>query len=45
MLGNPTLWWSIFDINPNILDPNNVPPGSIIKVPLNPVVEQGTLLQ
>lgn len=44
-LGNPQLWWAIFDINPEIIDPLNVMVGSIVRIPTNPVTIQGTLLQ
>jgi hypothetical protein len=32
-LGNPKYWWEIVDINPNITDPFNITPGTILKVP------------
>ena len=43
--GNPSLWWAIFDINPEILDPFNVVAGSIVRIPSSPVTVQGTLIQ
>jgi len=43
--GNPSLWWAIFDINPEIIDPTNIPPGTIVRLPAAPVMGQGTLLQ
>lgn len=45
LLGNPTLWWAIFDINPNMIDPMNVPAGTLVRIPLGPVQGQGTLIQ
>lgn len=45
LLGNPSLWWAIFDKNPEIIDPFNVPPGSLVRIPTNPVMGQGTVLQ
>ena len=45
LLGNPALWWAIFDINPEIIDPLNVPAGAIVRIPATPVMGQGTLLQ
>jgi hypothetical protein len=44
-LGNPQLWWAIFDINPEIFDPLNVPTGTVVRIPLGPVAGQGTLFQ
>ena len=44
-LGNAALWWAIFDINPEIINPLNVPPGAFVRLPLNPVQGQGTLNQ
>jgi hypothetical protein len=29
----PDLWWTILDHNPEITDPNNITPGSIIRIP------------
>jgi hypothetical protein len=34
-LGDPGLWWYIMDANPTILDPFNIEPGTILKVPRN----------
>lgn len=45
VFGNPLLWWAIFDANPEIINPLNVPPGTIIRMPIGPVMGQGTLLQ
>lgn len=44
-LGNPQLWWAIFDINPELLYPLNVPPGTAVRIPISPVQGQGTLIQ
>lgn len=32
-LGNPALWWEIMDLNPEILDPLSIPPGTQIRIP------------
>ena len=32
-LGNSELWWQILDINPEILDPFDIAPGTAIRVP------------
>jgi hypothetical protein len=45
VLGNPTLWWEVFDLNPEIIDPLNVPPGTVIRVPTASVIAQGVLTQ
>jgi hypothetical protein len=45
LLGNPSLWWSIFDINPEIIYPLNVPAGTVVRIPIGPVMGQGTLIQ
>jgi len=44
-LGNPLLWWSIFDINPEIIYPLNIPAGTAVRIPSSPVMGQGTLIQ
>ena len=44
-LGNPQLWWSIFDITPEIIYPLNVKPGTVVRIPMGPVMGQGTLVQ
>jgi len=43
--GNPALWWAIFDINPELIYPLNVPPGTVVRIPVNPILGQGTLIQ
>jgi hypothetical protein len=45
LLQNPRLWWSILDANPEVIDPTNIPAGSVIRVPITPVMGQGTLVQ
>ena len=32
-LGSPSLWWKIMDINPEIIDPFNIPFGTQLRVP------------
>jgi hypothetical protein len=32
-LGNSELWWQILDINPEILDPLDIAPGTSIRIP------------
>jgi hypothetical protein len=32
-LGDESLWWEIMDINPDILNPVHIEPGTIVKVP------------
>lgn len=44
-LGDPLLWWAIFDYNPEIIYPIGVPPGTVVRIPVNPVVGHGTLVQ
>ena len=44
-LGDPTLWWAIFDYNPEVIYPFNVPPGTVLRIPNNPIVGHGTLVQ
>lgn len=44
-LGNPSLWWAIFDLNPEIINPLNVTPGTVVRIPRGPVMGQGTLYQ
>jgi hypothetical protein len=44
-LGNPALWWAIFDINPEIIYPLNITPGTVVRIPIGPIMGQGTLYQ
>ena len=32
-LGNPSMWWEIMDINPEILDPFSIVPGTQLRIP------------
>jgi hypothetical protein len=32
-LGNPALWWEIMDLNPEILNPSSITPGTQIRIP------------
>ena len=32
-LGNPALWWKIMDLNPDVLDPFNISPGTLLRIP------------
>ena len=32
-LGSSSLWWQIMDINPGIIDPLNIIPGTVLKIP------------
>jgi hypothetical protein len=32
-LGSENLWWQIMDINPEIIDPFNIAPGTTIRIP------------
>jgi len=32
-LGNSELWWQILDINPEVLDPFDIAPGTSIRIP------------
>lgn len=32
-LGKPEFWWQIMDINPEVLDPFNIEPGTLIRIP------------
>jgi len=45
LFGNPALWWAIFDMNPELIYPLGIPPGTVIRVPINPILGQGTLIQ
>lgn len=43
--GNASLWWAIFDMNPEIIYPLGVPAGTVVRIPVNPILGQGTLIQ
>jgi prophage DNA circulation protein len=32
-LGSPSLWWQIMDLNPELIDPFNIPYGTQLRVP------------
>lgn len=32
-LGNPELWWEIMDINPEVLNPLEIPAGTQLRIP------------
>jgi hypothetical protein len=32
-LGNPEMWWKILDINPEILNPMSIAPGTQLRIP------------
>ena len=32
-LGDPSQWWIIMDLNPEVIDPNSIEPGTQIRVP------------
>ena len=32
-LGSTSLWWQIMDLNPEILDPFNIPYGTVLRIP------------
>lgn len=44
-LGDPGLWWAIFDVNPELIYPLSVPPSTVVRIPTGPVLGQGTLNQ
>lgn len=33
LMGSSDLWWQIMDINPEILDPFNIAPGTHLRIP------------
>lgn len=33
LLGDPELWWEIMDLNPEIINPMGILPGTIIRIP------------
>lgn len=45
LLGNSSLWWAIFDANPELIYPLNIPPGTVLRIPTGPVMGQATLVQ
>lgn len=32
-IGNSRYWWEIMEINPEIVDPLNIPPGTVLRMP------------
>lgn len=32
-LGSSTYWWRIMDFNPEVIDPFNIPVGSVLRIP------------
>jgi hypothetical protein len=32
-LGSPSLWWRIMDINPEVINPHSIAPGTVIRIP------------
>lgn len=35
LYGDPTRWWEIADINPEVSYPGYLPPGSVLRVPVS----------
>ena len=33
LFGNSDMWWSIMDVNPDIIDPQNIAPGTSVRIP------------
>lgn len=33
LLGSPAHWWKIMDFNPEVMDPFNIPVGTVIRIP------------
>ena len=33
LLGSPSFWWKIMDLNPEIMDPFDIKPGTTIRIP------------
>lgn len=33
LLGDPNLWWLIMDYNPEVIDPLNIPIGTVLRIP------------
>lgn len=33
LLGSPSHWWKIMDFNPEIIDPFNIPVGTVLRIP------------
>jgi hypothetical protein len=33
LLGSPSFWWKIMDLNPEIIDPFSIPAGTTLRIP------------
>lgn len=33
LLGNPSFWWQIMDANPEVINPSNIPVGTVLRIP------------
>jgi hypothetical protein len=33
LMGNPSFWWQIMDANPEIINPTDIPVGTILRIP------------
>lgn len=33
LFNEASLWWTIMDYNPEIIDPLNIPPGTLLRIP------------
>jgi hypothetical protein len=33
LLGDPQFWWMIMDFNPEVIDPFNIPVGTVLRIP------------
>jgi hypothetical protein len=44
-IGDPTMWWQIMDINPEILNPLNIPTGTPVRIPTSTSLGQATIVQ
>lgn len=33
LLGSPNLWWKIMDINPEVINPFAIAPGTVLRIP------------
>jgi hypothetical protein len=34
LLGSPLFWWRIMDFNPEVIDPFDIPIGTVIRIPV-----------
>lgn len=44
-LGDPRLWWQIFDYNPELIYPLNIPVGTVVRIPTLTLSGQTTAFQ